>query len=445
MCREIVENVLSGMKAGFKSILNSQHPFEKEKLKGGLMLKKSFLILLFAAVSILGATGSLSAQDCDDELVIGDMQPLSGTAASAGEQTHRGVVLAAKHYNEGSHPLNSTPCFNVAGKTYKLKTVVYDHLYTSEGAVAAANRLVFQDKTKYVVGTYGSGPSIAAVDAVYTPNKIIHLATGWAPKVLGMDKPYTYRLGPTGREYGHAFWQWATEGGAPNIKKVAMLLANDEAGRGNAPREMAVMEQYGIESVANEYWDVGQMDFYPQLTRAMAAKPDLMYIHAGPVEEGLMVKQLRELGWEGPIRGLCPQLKNSFKIAGGPELFEGMYCNFGLDWDAGPPYVTKEMERFRDAYRADYPGEEPTLQVLSVYDATVGLLEAMKMAGTVDDSVKVNYVFQNFNWMLSLGAMSSWGGKESSGRAAQVVQPILISQIRNGKIIAVGNPIVPIP
>ena len=93
----------------------------------------------------------------------------------------------------------------------------------------------------------------------------------------------------------------------------------------------------------------------------------------------------------------------------------------------------------------DYPGDEPTLQVLSVYDATVGLMEAMKMAGTVDDSVKVNDVFQKFNWMLSLGAMSSWGGKESSGRAAQVVQPILISQIKNGKLIAVGNPIVPIP
>ena len=418
-------------------------PMSISLLKGGLMLKKSFL--LFAAVSILGAAGSLSAQDCDDELVIGDIQPLSGAYGQAGAQTHRGVVLAAKHYNEGSHPLNSTPCLNVAGKTYRIKTVVYDALGTSEGAVAAANRLVFQDKTKYVVGTYGSGFSIAATDAVFTPNKIIHLATGWSPKVLGPDKPYAYRLGPTGREYGHAFWQWATEGGAPNLKKVAMMASNDEAGRGNAPREKAVMEQYGIEVVATEYYDGTGVEFYPLLTRALAAKPDLMYLHASPKAEGLMVKQLRDLGWEGPIKTLCGQLQNSIEIAGGIEKYEGVHCNFGFDWDSGPPYVTKEMERFRDAYRADYPGDEPTLQVLSVYDATVGLMEAMKMAGTVDDSVKVNDVFQKFNWMLSLGAMSSWGGKESSGRAAQVVQPILISQIRNGKLIAVGNPIVPIP
>ena len=82
---------------------------------------------------------------------------------------------------------------------------------------------------------------------------------------------------------------------------------------------------------------------------------------------------------------------------------------------------------------------------MSVYDATVGLMEAMKMAGTVDDSVKVNYVFQNFNWMLSTGVMSSWGGKEASGRAAQVVQPVPVSQMRDGKTVPVGMPVVEIP
>ena len=155
----------------------------------------------------------------------------------------------------------------------------------------------------------------------------------------------------------------------------------------------------------------------------------MIYTHAGAVEKGLMVKQLRELGWEGPIRGICVEPATSIKTAGGKEVYEGVYCAYGLDWDARPPYITKEIERFRDAYRADYPGDEPPTLTLSVYDATVGLLEAMKMAGTVDDSVKVNNVFQNFHWMLSTGVMSSWGGKKTSGRAAQVVQPVPVSQL----------------
>ena len=102
-----------------------------------------------------------------------------------------------------------------------------------------------------------------------------------------------------------------------------------------------------------------------------------------------------------------------------------------------------------DGMAAPMPGK--ILEILcSVGDQvengqTLIVMEAMKMAQTVDDSEKVNNVLQKFNWMLSLGAMTSWGGKESAGRAAQVVQPILISQIRNGKLYAIGNPIVPIP
>ena len=67
------------------------------------MIKLTKIILTFSLIGtmVLGVTaGSLSAQNCDDELVIGDIQPLSGAYGQAGEQTHRGVVLAAKHYNE---------------------------------------------------------------------------------------------------------------------------------------------------------------------------------------------------------------------------------------------------------------------------------------------------------------------------------------------------------
>ena len=109
------------------------------------MLRKSFLLPV--AVSILMAAGSVSAATCDakDELMIGDHQPLSGASAAAGQALHNAVKLAVKHYNEGTHPLNSTPCLHVGGKKYKLTDAVYDNRYTAEGGIAAAKRLVFED------------------------------------------------------------------------------------------------------------------------------------------------------------------------------------------------------------------------------------------------------------------------------------------------------------
>ena len=49
------------------------------------------LAATFAAVTALGAAGSVSAQDCDDELVIGDMQPLSGNLMARSERRLTGA------------------------------------------------------------------------------------------------------------------------------------------------------------------------------------------------------------------------------------------------------------------------------------------------------------------------------------------------------------------
>ena len=103
---------------------------------------------------------------------------LCGASAAAGQALHNAVKLSVKHYNEGTHPLNSTPCLHVGGKKYKLTDAVYDNRYTAEGGIAAAKRLVFEDGAKFVVGTMGSGPSVAASDAVFEANKIIFLYTG---------------------------------------------------------------------------------------------------------------------------------------------------------------------------------------------------------------------------------------------------------------------------
>ena len=51
--REIVENVLSGMKAGFKSILNFEHPIERNNMFNQKS-KSTFSAILLAL--ILGAS-----------------------------------------------------------------------------------------------------------------------------------------------------------------------------------------------------------------------------------------------------------------------------------------------------------------------------------------------------------------------------------------------------
>ena len=212
-------------------------------------------------------------------------------------------MLAIKHYNEGSHPLNPTPGLTVGGKTYKLTTVVYDHKYTTEGGVTSANKLVFDDGAKFVLGTWGSAPSISAAETVFEPNKILFATTGWSQKCIGPDKPYTFRLHMTGLQYNGAFYDYAAVN-LPDKKKLAILAANDESGFAVAKDLHQIADRLGLEIVAEEFHDRGTPDMYPFLTRILAAEPDILDTGGGvPGDEALIMKQLHELGADIIVSG----------------------------------------------------------------------------------------------------------------------------------------------
>ena len=122
-------------------------------------MKKTLVFGIVVALMFVFGGFCVSAEE--NVLVIGDFQPLSGPGASLGVGNHRGVELAVDD-------INAQGGITVGGKQYTLKTIVYDHKGTAEGGVTAANKLVFDDGVKFIVGTTGSGPSIAATEAFST-------------------------------------------------------------------------------------------------------------------------------------------------------------------------------------------------------------------------------------------------------------------------------------
>ena len=54
MCREIVDNVLSGAKAGFKAILNFEHAIERKKMNN-LKCKSTFSAILLSLTLMVAA------------------------------------------------------------------------------------------------------------------------------------------------------------------------------------------------------------------------------------------------------------------------------------------------------------------------------------------------------------------------------------------------------
>ena len=111
------------------------------------------------------------------------------------------------------------------------------------------------------------------------------------------------------------------------------------------PGVHATLKKFGIEPIITEYYEVGTQDYYPHLTRIIAAKPDMILAGGNPVEEGLMAKQLHELGWEGPISQLCQQPEVHLETTGSKEALEGVYCFYGVDFEEQAPRISRQRWR----------------------------------------------------------------------------------------------------
>src|SRR6478672_7167699 len=117
---------------------------------------------VFAALMLAGAISpALSAET----LKIGAIGSLSGGGTAWGLAIQRGAELAIDEVNKAGG-------LKVGDKTYNVELLMRDDQYTGQGGKTAAERLVFQDKVKFIVGPIGSNPVLSTV-AVTTPEKVV--------------------------------------------------------------------------------------------------------------------------------------------------------------------------------------------------------------------------------------------------------------------------------
>lgn len=117
-------------------------------------MKKISAVFLAALCAVsMAACGSSSAGGSADTIKIGVFEPQSGDNGAGGKQEILGMQYANKE----------TPTVEVAGKTYNVELVYADNASSNDKAPSAAQNLVSAG-VSVVLGSYGSGVSIAAGD-----------------------------------------------------------------------------------------------------------------------------------------------------------------------------------------------------------------------------------------------------------------------------------------
>jgi len=378
--------------------------------------------LAFAAALCGG--GAVQAED--KTLTIGLLGPLSGGAASYGVELMRGAELRVEEINKGGG-------LKVGADVYRIKLVSYDHKAQAADTATATNKLIFQDKVKYIIGN-AVGATCNAAQTITEPNKVMFAFVCWGTNNLAPEKPYSFRSMLSQWELAEPFYRWVKEN-HPTIKRVAAISPNDTSGKDTNTAVMKALKALGFEVAADEYYERGTKDFYPVLTKILAQKPDMIDVAAAPPgEAGLILKQAMELGFKG-AKGWTAGI-NPFTIisVAGPEAAEGVWspANINVKGD----HVSPAVRKFGETYEKRY-GEVPGAIAVANYAAFDVFTQAMQKAGSIDTD-RVLAVITKEQFQTVWGPLAL-GGKETYGIDRQFLYPLVISEVRQGKVVDIAQ------
>ena len=192
--------------------------------------------IAFGALLLALGASQVSAEEV---LKIGGIGTLSGGGTAWGLAIKRGAELAIDEVNKAGG-------LKVAGQTYKIEFIMYDDQYTGQGGKTAAERLVFQDKVKFIIGPIGSNPVLSTIE-ITTPEKVLVLGDGYTPAILKNEAhaPYNFRFTLTNLEFTPKMVKWVKENLHP--KKVGILEPNDAIGQAVAPNLIKAYKEVGID------------------------------------------------------------------------------------------------------------------------------------------------------------------------------------------------------
>lgn len=390
-----------------------------------LSLFTCLTLVLLTACSSNSQTSSTNSNEAENVIKLGLSVPLSGAAASWGISTEWVAKEAAK-------TINKQGGIKADGKTYKLQVIAYDNKYNATDGVQVAQSLINKDKVNFIVSTIGSAPTLS-LQSLSEPAKVIHFTSAWSKEIKGKDKPYTFTTLNSPVEvaeplYGYILKQY------PNAKTVAIINPNDATGLDTTKVSAEMWKNTGVNVTTTEYYERGTTEFSQIVTKILKDNPAIVDLGASPPgDAGLILKSLKEQGWDG-VKVITAGTSGAQLIDAAGEAAEGVFLGLAPDYqgDKATP-VQQDL-----AKRAKSEINE-TLNAISMqpYDAIMALKAAIEKTHTLDAD-KIKDALPTVTVESSYGP-AKFGMEDYYGRPQQLLLPVTITQIQDGKSVEISR------
>jgi branched-chain amino acid transport system substrate-binding protein len=385
------------------------------------------IFFLALMVFLLASYGSTALAQTTRVLKLGSFNPRSGPAASWGISADRANDLAVDERNKRGG-------ITVQGQQYKIELIHEDDKARGEEGVKAANKLIYTDKVKFIIGPMMSTPFLAAAPIIEATKTVTFVAC-MAPQVL-KDRKYVFRVTEPWNHSAPAFFKFVSKT-FPELKSSVHICSNDATGSAANQADNDACHAAGIRVLGSELYEYGTQDFTSMLARILPLKPDFLSFGGTPPNVvGLVIKQARELGYKGRFIHSSSSSPSVVGPIAGWENVEGMLTGSPTAEGANiPPAIKKVHSDWVAKYGQENEGgfydgiiEYPIVDVLC---------QGIEKANSLDPD-KVAAAIENLGEMNTVLGKARWGGMKTYNNNHQLLLPVWITQVRNKKLVLLG-------
>jgi len=378
-------------------------------------------ILLGVCVVLLASAKPATAAE-ENVLKIGGLYCLTGFGSGAEAYVAKGSQLGEEWINEKGG-------LTIKGQKIPVKLVIEDMKGTADGAVAAATKLAFDHKVKFVVGTVVPF-MVQAAGSVLEPAKIVRvlLYNCAMPNEYGPKTPYAFLCQDATVEGMRASLQYLKER-YPNVKSVTYIIPDD----GSVPYLQKLFtaraSELGLKVSGVTKWAMTTQDYTPVITEALSSKPDsLAFANGWPQATGSMLRVAREMGFKGPVfGGNYDDAYQIREIAGKENSTDFFIHNLDLDSPEMTPMIKEVTKRVKAKY-----GDMNGMYIMGFFP-WYELKQVFEAANTIDPTA-VKTAWENMKSIDTLYGPGKMGGLKTYGINHTVCHPCPIVSLTNGEV-----------
>ncbi|HKW94645.1 MAG TPA: ABC transporter substrate-binding protein [Methylomirabilota bacterium] len=335
------------------------------RMRNGVTVVVAALAFLLA-----GAPPGVGAQG-GPPIKVGFSSAMTGPSAITGEGVKWAAQMLVDEYNAKG---------GIMGR--KIEAYFGDNAGTPGEAVSAVRRLVDVDKVDVIIGQTHSGACLGALPVIKELQVPMIIEACSNPKIrelIGKTvNEWAFRVNPDDVMLANQFAKYMSQ----STKSVSIFAQNDDFGRGAAAAYDVAFKKYGIKLVSTEYFDRGQADYRPVLTRVKRANPEAVLLVMLASEGSVFMRQFRELGLTQKLyaRGSMATVEFLYQVKDTPNIADGLveatYWTPALD----PAWEKQWLDRWKVPVRI-----HGSLAAIAFRYALVPALEqAIKKTGRTD-------------------------------------------------------------